>query len=315
MYDVIGDIHGHADALERLLLRMGYVEGADGFRHPERTAVFLGDFIDRGPQIRQVLQLVRPMVASGAARAVMGNHEFNAVSFHTAHPTVVPGWLRERSLRHIRQYLETIRQIPTDAELEDHIAWFTTLPLRLELDGLRIVHACWDEAAFAVIDAAAAQTGGVNAGFFARATETDDALFDAVESVLKGPEARLPPDFAFRDSDGNRRHHVRVRWYLADATTRPWRESVFAHDARVVAALPDAPMDAATAAAATRPYPADAPPVLFGHYWLPADAPPIPLAPNVGCLDTSVAKGGRLTAYRWQGEARLDPDHYLSEPA
>ena len=220
MYDVIGDIHGHADALRRLLLRLGYVEGADGFRHPGRTAVFLGDFIDRGPAIRQVLATVRPMVASGAALAVMGNHEFNAISFHTAHPTVVPGWLRERSLRHIRQYLETIRQIPTDAELEDHIAWFTTLPLRLELDGLRIVHACWDEPAFAVIDAAARDTGGVNAVFFARATETDDALFDAVESVLKGPEAALPPDTAFLDSDGQRRRHARVRWYLADAARR-----------------------------------------------------------------------------------------------
>ena len=316
MYDVIGDIHGHAEALRRLLLRLGYVEGADGFRHPGRTAVFLGDFIDRGPAIRQVLATVRPMVASGAALAVMGNHEFNAISFHTAHPTVVPGWLRERSLRHIRQYLETIRQIPTDAELEDHIAWFTTLPLRLELDGLRIVHACWDEPAFAVIDAAARDTGGVNAVFFARATETDDALFDAVESVLKGPEAALPPDTAFLDSDGQRRRHARVRWYLADAARRPWRQAVFAFDERIVAALPDTPMDAATAAVATRPYPADAPPVLFGHYWMPGDAPSAPLAPNVACLDTSVAaRGGRLTAYRWDGEAVLDAGHFVSEPA
>jgi hypothetical protein len=48
-----------------------------------------------------------------------------------------------------------------------------------------------------------------------------------------------------------------------------------------------------------RPYPAGAPPVFFGHYWLDAPAP-APLAPNVVCLDYSVAKGGFLCAYRWE---------------
>ncbi|WP_281170011.1 hypothetical protein [Fodinicurvata sediminis] len=42
-------MHGHASALERLLGKLGYRHDGTCYRHPERTAVFLGDFVDRGP--------------------------------------------------------------------------------------------------------------------------------------------------------------------------------------------------------------------------------------------------------------------------
>ena len=46
--DIIGDIHGHADKLVRLLLQLGY-KNIDGvYQHSDRKAVFVGDFIDRG---------------------------------------------------------------------------------------------------------------------------------------------------------------------------------------------------------------------------------------------------------------------------
>ncbi len=48
-FDVIGDVHGHADRLRRLLASMGYAERHGVWSHPDRTAVFLGDLIDRGP--------------------------------------------------------------------------------------------------------------------------------------------------------------------------------------------------------------------------------------------------------------------------
>ena len=86
MYDLIGDIHGHADALQRLLKQLGYSRHKGIYSHPERQAIFLGDFIDRGPKIRETLEIVRPMIDSEAALAVMGNHELNALAFHTPHP-------------------------------------------------------------------------------------------------------------------------------------------------------------------------------------------------------------------------------------
>ena len=54
-YDVIGDIHGHADQLEALLAKLEYTCTDGAWQHPQRTAVFLGDFIDRGPRQRDTL--------------------------------------------------------------------------------------------------------------------------------------------------------------------------------------------------------------------------------------------------------------------
>ncbi|HTA37767.1 MAG TPA: AAA family ATPase, partial [Candidatus Acidoferrales bacterium] len=79
-FDIIGDIHGCYDELVSLLGKLGYAEASrDGtltWQHPEgRRAVFLGDLVDRGPGIVQVLRLVMSMVESGNALCVPGNHE------------------------------------------------------------------------------------------------------------------------------------------------------------------------------------------------------------------------------------------------
>ena len=78
-YDLVGDIHGHADALHRLLRALDYVEIEGVFRHPVRQMIFVGDFIDRGPQQREVLQIARSMCEAGIAKAVMGNHQRDRV--------------------------------------------------------------------------------------------------------------------------------------------------------------------------------------------------------------------------------------------
>lgn len=74
-FDVIGDVHGCLSELQDLLAQLGY-DPQHGWQHPEgRTAIFVGDLIDRGPDSAGVLRLVRGMVAAGAALAVMGNHD------------------------------------------------------------------------------------------------------------------------------------------------------------------------------------------------------------------------------------------------
>ena len=67
--DLIGDIHGHADELEALLKKLGYAVKNGSYAHPERTVLFVGDYIDRGPKIRETLDLVRRMVEAGFRRA------------------------------------------------------------------------------------------------------------------------------------------------------------------------------------------------------------------------------------------------------
>jgi hypothetical protein len=108
MYDLIGDIHGHADELVQLLGVLGYHQSRGVYRHPDRKVIFLGNFIDRGPQIRQVLAIVWPMIEEGAALAVMGNHELNAIAFHTPDPQRPGTYLRTRSNKNIRQHSKTI---------------------------------------------------------------------------------------------------------------------------------------------------------------------------------------------------------------
>lgn len=79
-FDIIGDIHGCYDELVELLAQLGY-EVAQTPDHvvakppPGRKAVFLGDLVDRGPNIPQVLKLVMAMVEAGDALCVPGNHD------------------------------------------------------------------------------------------------------------------------------------------------------------------------------------------------------------------------------------------------
>ncbi|KJK56854.1 metallophosphoesterase [Saccharothrix sp. ST-888] len=81
-FDIVGDIHGCRSELETLLVRLGYTLTRDGQGrpvdavHPEgRTAVFVGDLVDRGPDTPGVLRLVMGMVGAGHAVCVPGNHE------------------------------------------------------------------------------------------------------------------------------------------------------------------------------------------------------------------------------------------------
>jgi hypothetical protein len=300
--DVIGDIHGHADALERLLRQLGYSLQDGVYGHATRTAVFAGDFVDRGPEQRRVLHIARAMVEAGAALAVMGNHEFNAIGWAT--PDGEGGHLRRRTPRNHAQHRVFLDQIQdgSDAHAEA-LAWFRSLPLWLDLGGLRVVHACWhgpSQAALAgCLDAEARLT---DRGLFA-VHERGSALHHAVEVLLKGPEARLPDGCSFHDKDGHLRHEARLRWWDPAATT--FRTAAIGMEGREDELPDDAVPDGFV-------YDDDVP-VLFGHYWMPGK--PRILNPKASCLDFSVAKGGYLTAYRWSGEGTLTDDNLRWESA
>ncbi|MGW3087227.1 polynucleotide kinase-phosphatase [Streptomyces sp. NPDC001108] len=101
-FDIIGDIHGCSSELETLLGRLGYVDGT----HPEgRTAVFVGDLVDRGPDSPGVLRRVMSMVASGDALCVPGNHE-----------NKLGRYLKGRTVQHTHGLAETIEQLDREDE-------------------------------------------------------------------------------------------------------------------------------------------------------------------------------------------------------
>src|SRR5436190_189763 len=104
-YDIIGDIHGEAPALRDLLSRLGYQERDGCYRHPRRRVIFLGDYVDRGPAIRETLQIVRGMVEQGTARALCGNHELDVLLYAT--PDGHGGWLRPHVERYVTMHART----------------------------------------------------------------------------------------------------------------------------------------------------------------------------------------------------------------
>ncbi|MDI9830601.1 polynucleotide kinase-phosphatase [Streptomyces sp. KAU_LT] len=101
-FDIIGDVHGCASELDALLGKLGYVDGV----HPEgRTAVFVGDLVDRGPDSPGVLRRVMGMVKSGRALCVPGNHENKYGRF-----------LKGRNVQHTHGLAETIAQMEGESE-------------------------------------------------------------------------------------------------------------------------------------------------------------------------------------------------------
>jgi len=304
-YDIIGDIHGQAEELINLLQKMGYKVNRTGvFQHETRTAVFLGDFIDRGNQQIKVIDIVRPMVETGSALAVMGNHEFNAIAYYLTH-SETGEYLRLHTESNRKQHCAFLNEFEPDPSLyQSTINWFMSLPLWLDLNGLKIIHACWDQACIDRLHSTLDDGLYVNKEIMQRASDPSFWEFSTIETLLKGKEIPLKSGHSFFDKDGNERHNIRVRWWDQSATTY---KTAFMGPESVLTHIPD---DEITGDHLIE-YSHEEVPVFLGHYWMTGK--PIPLAKNIACVDYSVAKpGGKLVAYRWDGENQLNENKYVS---
>jgi hypothetical protein len=291
-YDIIGDVHGCSNTLEKLLRKMGY-ELCDGvYRHPSRQAIFLGDVVDRGPHIREALHLVKAMVDAGSAQCILGNHEFNAICYTTPAPEGSgQTYIRSHTPRHNRLIAETLEQFACHPEeWRMFLEWFKTLPLFLELPGFRVVHACWDQR---LIDEYKRRYGS---------PKFQEELFDR---LTRGTGIPLPSGITITGRDGYVRETFRTKFWAINPRT--YRDVVFQPDP-----LPDElanrPLSPGESEQLLR-YPPQDPPVFVGHYWL--QGRPRPLCANVACLDYSAVKFGRLAAYRFDGESRLSADKFV----
>ncbi|MEU9492516.1 polynucleotide kinase-phosphatase [Streptomyces sp. NPDC048215] len=129
-FDIIGDIHGCSSELDTLLGKLGYENGS----HPEgRTAVFVGDLVDRGPDSPGVLRRVMSMVSSGDALCVPGNHE-----------NKLGRYLKGRKVQHSHGLAETVEQLEREdaehPEFREEVADFIDgLVSHYVLDGGRLV--------------------------------------------------------------------------------------------------------------------------------------------------------------------------------
>ncbi|MFD3873117.1 polynucleotide kinase-phosphatase [Streptomyces sp. NPDC058623] len=126
-FDIIGDIHGCSSELETLLTKLGYRDGV----HPEgRTAVFVGDLVDRGPDSPGVLRRVMGMVAAGHALCVPGNHE-----------NKLGRYLKGSKVQQTHGLAETIEQLGRESEefVKEVREFIAGLVSHYVLDGGRLV--------------------------------------------------------------------------------------------------------------------------------------------------------------------------------
>lgn len=301
MYDIIGDIHGYASQLKALLQKLGYQEQSEGWSHPERKVIFLGDFVDRGPEQVKVVEIARGMVDSGNALAVMGNHEFNAVAYATPDPQAPGEYLRPHTPKNRKQHEDFLAQVVEGSTLHaDMVAWFRTLPLWLDLEGFRVVHACWHEKHMATLRPFLGEADTILPDAWPALTAEDTTPFEAVEVMLKGLEIPLPDGLFFHDKDGNKRTNIRTRWWKKKSLT--FRELAIAPTG-VIERIPHEPVPEELIPG----YHGDKS-VFVGHYWMQGE--PKPMSDKVACLDYSVAgkHGGKLCAYRWDGNAELSAE-------
>ena len=301
MFDFIGDVHGHADKLEELLIRLEYENKRKYYSHPNRKAFFVDDYIDRGPKIKKTLGIVRKMVKSESAIALMGNHEYNALCFHSKKKE--GGHLRKHSITNIIQHYETLKQFQNrQDEYEEYLEWFKTLPLFYETSEFRAVHADWDSGSIKYLRQRLFQYK-LTDELIEQSVIKDSELHHEIEISLKRKEIRLPKGDFFTDKDGTNRKNIRIKWW-EDPTNTTYREISI----EPLEDLEETLVDLSTLKN-TDYYKSDNIPVFFGHYWLKGN--PVLYGNNICCLDYSVVKHGYLTAYRFDGERILDPSKFV----
>lgn len=310
-YDIIGDVHGRFDKLTTLMDRMGYQANDCGFVPPPgRMALFLGDLIDPKPGhefpggVRATLHAVKAMVDAGDALCLMGNHELNALYFHTRGPD--GEWLRHHGTKNVRMHQGTLDDFPDYADPAGEwrqvwLPWMKRLPFSLDLGGFRAVHATWHPGLIERLD----DRDFEDEEFFLAACDKSTPDGEAMETLLKGVEVGLPDGVSFQDHTGSFRTAIRVRWWELPDREISYDQLVFPENDLIPAVKVDEEVFQQFPG-----YANDAPPVFFGHFLKP---PHLPLAPerhNVACLDYSASLEGPLVAYRWEGEEHLDPGHY-----
>ena len=301
MVDFIGDIHGYVDKLIELLEKLGYSIKNGVYNHPARKVLFIGDYIDRGPKIRETLKLVRQMVESDNAIALMGNHEYNALCFH--YEEREGGHLRKHSIKNIIQHYQTLRQFQNwQSEYDDYLEWFKTMPLYYETDEFRAVHAGWDSNNISLLRLVL-KNDRLNETLIHQSVIKDNEIYRIIDETLKGKEIRMPLGLSFHDKDDTERTKIRIKWW-EDPVQSTFREiSVIS-----LGNLPESPMDISLLHNISY-YHKDEKPVFFGHYGL--NGQPDLFRKNVCCLDYGVAKKGFLVAYRFDGEKELSNDKFI----
>lgn len=305
-YDLIGDVHGCARALARLLEKMGYQHRGDCYRHASRKVIFVGDIVDRGPRIREALHIVKDMVDQGQAEIVLGNHEYNSMGYCAPGPeTSHKPFIREHTARNHRLIRETLEQFEEyPAEWKAFLDWFHDIPLFIEKEHFRVVHACWDHEAIEKLKDRSPKHC-ITKDMLDETVDPDSFMARVIDKLTRGTALHLPNGETILGKDGFVRHMFRTKFWSDEPKT--YNDVVFQPDP-----LPPELAQRSLSAIEKQQlltYSVHELPVFVGHYWMSSE--PKPITSNIACLDYSAVKYGRLVAYRMDDEAVLDRDKFI----
>ena len=247
--DIIGDIHGEIDSLCQLLRHLEYDE--HGFHQDGRRIIFLGDLVDRGPNSPAVVESVCQLVKDGRAQCILGNHELNILRNKHKDGN---GWFMSPKEKGNYPFTPV-----TARQNQDFRSFFMHLPLALERDDLRVVHACWQQ------------------GSITKLAELDDS-FHALDAYNHFEDELLKTITPFKKTP-------EIRALLTDKPTEPaFMEGLARHDSEYQMENPVRVLSSGEEVPAQAPFWAggkwrmvkrvkwwdyynDPIPVVIGHYW------------------------------------------------
>ncbi len=301
-YDVIGDIHGYANELEELLLKLGYHKIYGVWQHDYRKAVFVGDFVDRGPSSRGVLSIVKGMVEGGFAHAVLGNHELNLILYLTKNPET--GKPFKKPSESGRKYLEAIKNEfkGEPNALKEYLRWLRKLPFYLDFVKFRVVHAYWNSEYLQLIDDHR-KGGKLSKTMLGLLSDPDHPFTAAVNGVSKGLEMKLPADLVIKDSNNIRRTNFRIK-YWEEPADKTFYELSYGNKFK----LPDYTVPKQLLFP-FEVYDNSRPLLFIGHYCMGKEN--MIATKNICCIDACIASKGTLAAYKWNGETEINPEHFV----
>lgn len=302
MYDIIGDVHGHATQLKALLKKMGYEQKNGCFAHLERKAIFVGDFINRGPKIRETIDIIRKMVEGDAALAILGNHELYAVLYYLRDKE--GRYFKKRIPNYQLQINQTLAEFePFKAELKSHLKWFRTLPMFLDLGKIRVVHACWDEKNIQMLREFIVEPK-LRKSLLREVAIGESDFSKSFWETCKGVDLQLPKDLLVFDEEGRPHRSFRMKWWENPVGKTFKDVSLESRFDLPAYTIPKEIVDS------RNPYPQQAPIVFFGHYCMKQCCGT--MAENICCVDSCVTRTGKLVAYRWNGEEKVKKEHFIN---
>lgn len=132
---IISDIHGELKLFNKLLKKVKYNADKD-------QMILLGDYIDRGPHSKGVLDRVMALEKQGAV-VLKGNHDDMMVAAVDNKPDAWKRWERAGALSTLQSYNSSIKtmELPETDEFKEHVAFIREMDYFYEQDNYIFVHA------------------------------------------------------------------------------------------------------------------------------------------------------------------------------